>query len=156
MKIVISLLNKFKVLIARYFPRFYAFLLRYKKIIKFLVAGAMTGGMDLLVLYLLHGLGHMEIVRATSLAFIFSLWLSFRLQKVWTFSNHSQEDFYKQMFLYLGVIFINLNLNAWAMHLLVNRYQVWYLLAQLIVSAFIGLESFLVYRFIIFRQNYKK
>ena len=49
--------------------------------------------------------------------------------------------------------FIGLNLNGALMHLLVNEYNVWYLLAQVIVSVVIGTYNFFIYRFIIFKKN---
>jgi len=39
------------------------------------------------------------------------------------------------------------------MHLLVNRYQVWYLLAQIIVNLALAVSNFLVYKFIVFKIN---
>ena len=90
------------------------------------------------------------------MAFMISFIVSFSLQKYWAFDSHGKEHLHVQFALYLGIAFVNLNINGWAMHILVNHYKIWYLLAQVIVSGCIGLESFLTYKFIIFRNRQNK
>jgi hypothetical protein len=46
-----------------------------------------------------------------------------------------------------------LNLNGLGMHLLVNRFQVWYILSQVIVNLAIAFYNYAVYKFIIFRSS---
>lgn len=134
-------------------PSFYRRLMKRKSIVKYLVAGAFTTVLDLFSLFMLHGVFHFGIVFSTTLAFIMSLWLSFYIQKVWTFNHHGHSRAARQAGLYFVAIFINLNLNAFAMHVLVTDWQIWYILAQIMVGAALSLESFFVYRFIVFRKH---
>ncbi len=156
MMIFLKFLTKSKELVAQRYPRLSAPLLRHKSIIKFLMSGVMAGVVDLSVLFILHGLLNISVVIATSAAYIASFWLSFYLQKFWTFCNHNKQHVYKQLVLYFLFAFINLNLNGYLMHIMVNRWQVWYLGAQIIVSLAIGFDSFLLYKFIVFRKHHEE
>jgi len=154
MNLFLKLFSQLKHFVAKHHPRVYSRLLSHKSIVKFSMSGPIAGAVDLLVLYILHGLLNISVIWSTSLAYILSFWVSFYLQKFWTFCNHNKKHVYRQLGLYFLFAFINLNLNGYLMHITVNRYQVWYLLAQLIVSLAIGLESYVVYRFIIFRKHH--
>jgi len=136
-------------------PRVYGFCEARKKIIKFVIAGCIAGGSDLVFLYIFHGLLHWTILIATSVAFILSFVVSFTLQKFWTFRDYRQDKMMGQLLMYLLTGFIALNLNGFFMHLLVNEFRVWYLLSQFVVNLFLGLSNFLVYKFIIFKHRHE-
>jgi putative flippase GtrA len=154
MKIFIQLFSQLKNFGSRRYPRLYQKLWRHKSIVKFFISGPVAGAVDLLVLFVLHGLCHVSVIWATSIAYILSFGVSFYLQKFWTFCNYNRRHVYRQLILYFLFAFINLNINGYLMHILVNRFQVWYLLAQIIVSLIISLDSFLVYKFIVFRHRH--
>jgi putative flippase GtrA len=152
-----KLLQRLKDRVRRLSPAFWQRQKQRKSIVKFIIIGFSVGALDLISLYIFHGLFRIEIVRATSLAFLVSFTLSFSLQKFYTFSNNhlTQRVFSRQIALYLAVNFININLNGAAMFFMVKHFHVWYLLSQLIVSSLIGLVSFVSYKFVIFRQPAK-
>jgi putative flippase GtrA len=79
--------------------------------------------------------------------------VSFNLQKFWTFRNYRHDKVIHQLFVYILNAFIGLNLNGLFMHILVNRYNIWYLLSQIIVNVVIGFWNFIVYKFIVFRTS---
>ena len=135
-------------------PHFYQKLSRRRTFVKYLVAGAFTGTLDLFSLFILHGVLRVGVVIATTGAYFASLGLSFYLQRVWTFNNNSDRKLYYQAGLYFGTISVNLIINGAGMHLLVNHAHIQYILAQLLVDAFLATESFVVYRFIVFRQGF--
>lgn len=142
---------KFRNFLSNRFPKTYCFCDRQKSIVKFLITGCLAGGTDLIFLFAFHGLFKWPIVLSTSLAFICSFAISFTLQKLWTFRNFSQEKVVSQFILYILNALIGLNLNGFLMHLLVNEYGVWYILAQIIVNLAIGFYNFLVYKSIVFK-----
>jgi len=133
------------------FPRLYEFGQKNKSIIKFIIAGGLAGGTDLILLFVFHGLLKIEIVLSTSSAFILSFLVSFGLQKFWTFRNYCQDKVVQQLFLYIINALLGLYLNGLGMHLLVNKYALWYILAQIIVNLFLAVMNFIVYKFIIFK-----
>jgi putative flippase GtrA len=122
-------------------------------VIKFFFAGSSAAAVDLLFLFLFHGIFHWGLVLSSSLAFILSFVVSFTLQKFWTFRNYSQKKMPIQFVLYIGNAFIGLNLNGVLMHLFVNKFGAWYLLAQIVVNLLIGVYNFFVYKFIVFRKK---
>ncbi|MCF7860418.1 GtrA family protein [Patescibacteria group bacterium] len=152
MSIINNLYKRFGKFFASSYPKIFNFCEKRKAIIKFFVAGSSAAAVDLLALYLFHGLFRWEIVLSTSLAFLLSFFVSFSLQKLWTFRNYNNKRLAHQLVLYIGAAFISMNLNALAMHLLVNNWQVWYLLAQIIVNIFLGVINFFTYKFIVFRH----
>jgi putative flippase GtrA len=135
-------------------PAVYDFCSRHKSVVKFTIAGGLASVVDLILLYFFHDPLGLDIVVAATLAFILSFLISFSLQKFWTFRDYGRGRTAGQFLLYFVNAVIGLNLNGFLMHLLVNRYGVWYLLAQVIVIGAIGLGNFLVYKFIIFKKKY--
>ena len=95
----------------------------------------------------------MDIVISTSLAFILAFIVSFTLQKFWTFRDYSQNKVFRQLAVYLANSFLGLSLNGYFMHLLVNKFDIWYILAQIIVNLTLAVWNYVVYRFLVFRNN---
>jgi putative flippase GtrA len=145
--------NRFRQYFSGHWPATYDFCNNRKSLIKFALAGCLSGGTDLLLLYIFHGLGKMEIVWATSSAFILSFLISFSLQKFWTFRNYYSGKILSQLLLYLVNAGLGLYFNGLGMRLLVKQYLVWYLWAQLIVNLALGAWNFIIYKFVIFTHH---
>lgn len=152
MKLVDRAYFSFRNFFARYFPALYSFCETKKKMCKFIFSGTLTGFSDLLFLFLFHGVLDLGIIFSTSAAFVLSFSISFFLQKIWTFRNQDKDALIHQLSIYFFNAFLDLNINALMMHTLVNRFGVWYILAQLGVNALIGSLNFFVYKFIIFKK----
>ncbi len=153
MPLVNSLYFKFRHFFSSRYPRLYDICNRHKAVVKFIFAGGLAGGTDLVLLYIFHGLFGLGLVFSTSAAFILSFLVSFTLQKFWTFRNFRQDKMVGQLFIYILNAFIGLNLNGFFMHTLVRKYAIWYLLAQIIVNLMIGVWNFIIYKFIVFRTD---
>lgn len=146
---------KFRQSLSRDWPSFYRLCEKRKAIIKFILVGSLSGGLDLVLLYVFYSLWGWGIVWSTSVAFIFALLVSFTLQKLWTFRDYDHNRLAGQISLYSVNAFIGININGFLMHLLVNKYGLWYLLAQIMVNVFIAVQNFLVYKFIVFKAKHK-
>lgn len=127
-------------------------LFSYKRLIKYIISGGTAATTDLFLLFLFHDVLEINVVVAATLAFIAAFFVSFYLQKFWTFRDNSRDKIKQQMGIYFIVGAVNTVINAWGMNLLVNGWQVWYLLAQVIVAGSIALYNFAIYRFIIFKK----
>lgn len=134
-------------------PGLMRFFHRHRSIAKFYLSGCVSGGLDLILLFIFYDIVHLEIVQATTISFILCFAISFFLQKTWTFRNRSNRRVVRQMAMYFAVGFLNLNLNGFLMHLLVNRLDIWYLLSQLMVNLLLGGGNYLCSRFIIFKKQ---
>jgi len=155
MKLVDKIYFFWRNFFARHFPVFYGFCEIRKKLCKFIISGTLSGLLDLVLLFLFHGYFKIGIVLATSMAFIISFALSFFLQKIWTFRNQDKNKLIHQVGIYFFNAFLDLNINALLMHALVNRFNLWYLFAQLAVNMSMGSLNFFVYKFIIFKKEEK-
>lgn len=153
MPLINSLYFRFKNFFSAHWPNLFAHCEKRKSVIKFIFAGSSAAAVDLIFLYLFHGLFKWELVLSTSLAFILSFVVSFTLQKFWTFRNYSQKKIPIQFVLYITNAFIGLNLNGIMMHYSVNKMHVWYLFAQILVNIIIGVYNFFIYKFIVFRKH---
>ncbi len=129
---------------------------KYFRVIKYLLAGGTATLVNLILLYFLTEFFHLWYLISSALAFIASFFVSFYLQKFWTFVDRDKEKILRQMVFYLAVASLNLFFNLVMMYFLVEAAGLWYMLAQLITGALIASESYLVYKFFIFNQSSKK
>lgn len=125
-------------------------LLKYKQIIKYLIAGGAATLVDLSLLYFLTDILGIWYLISAVLAFGGAFFVSFFLQKFWTFRDSDKEIIYRQMRLYLAVALANFIINTALMYILVDGFKIWYMLAQFMVSSLIAFESYLVYKFFVF------
>ena len=127
-------------------------LFSYKRLIKYVISGGTAATTDLFLLFIFYEVLEINVVAAATLAFMAAFFVSFYLQKFWTFRDNSKDKIKRQMLVYFAVGAVNTFVNAWAMDLLVNSWHVWYLLAQIIASGTIALYSFIIYKFFIFAK----
>ncbi|MFH0955625.1 MAG: GtrA family protein [Candidatus Falkowbacteria bacterium] len=130
-------------------------LLKYKQVIKYLIAGGTAAFTDLSLLYILTDILGIWYLISACLAFAVAFFVSFFLQKFWTFRDADKEIMYKQMGVYLAVALANLALNGALMYVFVDGFKIWYMLAQFIISGLIATESYLVYKIFIFNKAVK-
>lgn len=124
----------------------------YKRLVKYVISGGTAAATDLFLLFFLYDVLEINVIISATLAFVAAFFVSFFLQKFWTFRDNSKDKIKQQMGVYFAVGAVNTVINAWAMDLLVNSWHVWYLLAQVIVSGLIALYSFIIYKFLIFKR----
>ncbi len=153
MRLINKIYYRFRYFLSSRFPRTYGFCDSRKSIVKFIIAGSLAAAVDLIFLFIFHGLLKLAIVPSTTLAYILSLLVSFTLQKFWTFRNHNREKMFGQLGLYILNTFLGLYLNGLFMYHLVAGFHIWYILAQVMVNLVIGLWNFFIYKLIIFRNN---
>src|SRR5680860_531298 len=153
MKFINKMYAKVRKIFSGKYPKLYGICENRKSQIKFFFAGSSAALVNLIFLLVFHGWFKWGLVLSTSLAFIVSFFLSFTLQKFWAFRNYHYGKIPVQFVLYIINALIGLSINGFLMHLLVNKWGIWYLLAQVGVSMIIGLYNYLIYRFVIFRKK---
>ena len=151
------LVNKFYIKLYRFinrrFPACFCYCRDKKSVVKFFISGTLASSVDLLFLFIFHGLFDLGIVLSTSISFLLSFLVSFYLQKLWTFRDADEKKMPRQLVLYLLNSFLSLNLNGFGMHVLATQFGIWYLLSQVIVNLILGSLNFFIYKFIIFRHD---
>lgn len=153
MKLIDSLYFKIRNRFAFRLPVLYSYCDCHKSFLKFFLAGCFSGTLDIVFLFVLHGLFKVGLVFSTSFAFMLAFFVSFFLQKRWTFRQFDHKHTGKQLSTYLANAFLGLNINGLLMHLLVIRFGFWYILSQMAVNLVIGLYNFFIYKYLIFRKR---
>ncbi len=131
---------------------FYIALLKLKKYLKFFISGSLAALVNLGMLYVFHGVLEIPVVLAASLSFVLAFVVSFTLQKFWTFADMGSERIYGQLSRYLLVGLFGLWLNAFGIHILTERFGVFYLLAEVFLTIVLAIFNYFLYR-LIFRKD---
>lgn len=126
---------------------------KYYGLFKYLVSGGSAAVVSLGTLYLLTEYAHFHYLLSAVLSFIVAFFVSFLLQKFWTFQNKGREDMHVQLAAFLLVSLGNLALNTLLIYTFVEVFHLWYLLAALISGGLIAVESFFIYRYFIFVEG---
>ncbi len=125
-------------------------IIKHQRPVKYLIAGGTAAFVDLTLIYFFTDILGVWYLLSACLAFVIAFFVSFFLQKFWTFSDKDKERMYKQMTVYLIVSLTNLIINTIGMYVLVDGFKVWYMLAQFIISGLMASESYIISRFFIF------
>lgn len=127
-----------------------------RQFVKYIIGGCTAAIVDLLLLYVFTDIFGLWVIYSATLAFLVAFFVSFYIQKFWTFRDNRKKGAYKQMAMYFGVGTVNLGINAGGMFVLVERFGVPYILAQIVIGSLIAVSSFIIYRFVIFRKKTKE
>lgn len=125
---------------------------KYKLFIKFGIAGVIATATHFTLLIILTDVFGLWYLASTSLAFLVAFMVSFFSQKFWTFRDKEKQGMYKQMGGYFLVVSSGMVVNAAGMYALVDYADLYYLIAQVIMSALVAVYNFMMYRFVIFKR----
>lgn len=134
-------------------PKIFRLLNRHKIVVKYFLAGGAAVTVNLLFLYFLTELFEIWYVISSIVAFFVSLLTGFWLQKFWTFRDNNVRHIKRQMAMYSTVGVLNLVLGPTLLYAFVETFNIWYMLAQLLVMAVLAIESYLINRFITFKKD---
>lgn len=134
-------------------PIIYDNVFKHRQIIKYLIAGGTSTFIDLLIYYVLTYFAGLWYVASSISSFVIAFWISFGLQKFWTFRNKSVENMAKQTYLYFFTAIINLGISTLLIYLFVDYVHIHKLISKIFASATVAGESFFVYRYFIFAKD---
>ncbi len=130
-------------------------------IIKYLISGSTSAFIDLFILHLLDTYTGFHYLISVNLAFLCAFFMSFFLQKYWTFSDKTQGRTKIQMIMYFTISAINVSVNSFLIHTILNNFSVPTIfilrpvvIAQIIAAFFVATESFFIYRYLIFKKKH--
>ena len=129
---------------------------KYAKVMRFLISGGMATFVNIGLLYVFTDLIRIWYVLSAALAFIFAFVVSFTMQKFWTFKDASKENVHRQALVYFLAGLANLGLNSLLIYILVEYSGLHYLMSQIIISAFIAIENYFIYQFLVFNKKMAK
>jgi putative flippase GtrA len=127
---------------------------------RYLISGGTAAFVDLFLLHIFDAYFGFHYLISVNLAFIIAFFVSFSMQKHWTFKDSNNKDVKKQIIKYFIVSIINVFINSIFISLLLHINIIPELpiirplvAAQIIASIIIAFESFVIYRFFIFNRN---
>jgi glycosyltransferase involved in cell wall biosynthesis/putative flippase GtrA len=153
MKSVKIFYNLIKRIFRQKAPGIFKLMDKNKVIIKYLFAGTTATTVDLVLLFSLTNYFYFHYLVSAVIAFVFAFFVSFYLQKFWTFRDGDKSVIYKQMSMYLTLGLTNLSANSLIMYVLVDHIGVMYIIAQIFTGLLLSIINFLVYRLIIFNKK---
>lgn len=126
---------------------------RLAKVFRYVISGGIATFVDFIFLYFFTDFLHIWYLLSAIVAFILAFFVSFFLQKYWTFGDDSSDRVHKQMIIYLSVAGTNLCVNTLLMYLFVHYVNLHYMVAQFIISGFIAISSFFIFREVVFKKK---
>ncbi len=134
-------------------PILYNNAFRHRQIIKFLIAGGTSTSIDIFVFTaLIYWVGLWYIASSIS-SFIIAFWVSFGLQKFWTFRDKNTEKLMTQTYLYFFVAIANLGISTLLIYIFVDYIHIHKFISKVIANIIIATESFFIYRYFIFAKR---
>ena len=122
----------------------------FHSLFKYVVSGGSSACANLVVLYLLTEYAHVHYLQSAVLSFFVAFFISFLLQKFWTFQDMRKEVIHQQMMWYLGLSLINLLINTLLIYSLVEYMHLWYVAAAVVSGALLAISNFFIYKHVIF------
>lgn len=134
-------------------PEVYEKVLKHGQIVKFLLAGGTGAFVDLSTFYLFTYVIGLWYVASSALSFTAAFWVSFGLHKFWTFRDRDTHKIAKQTALYFLVAIANLCISTMLIYFFVDYLSVHKFISKICASAIIAIESFIIYRYVIFAKG---
>jgi putative flippase GtrA len=128
----------------------------YGRIIRFIISGGTGAAVNLSVLAVLVEYFGWYAVYGSIGSFVCAFFVSFSLQKLWTYKNYNKEAAGMQMAIYLGIQLVNLGINTGLMYFFIEYTPLHYLAAQIITLGLIAVESYFLYTHVVFKEQNSK
>ena len=124
-------------------------------VVKFIFVGCFVALVQMILLYVFHGLIGLPSLTASTIAFIFSIFTNFLLQKFWTFQDFSIDRTPQQLSIFLLNSFFNLLINFFLIYVFIEKMIINAYIAQAITLILIAIFNFFIYKKIIFKFNHE-
>lgn len=123
---------------------------RHKQIMKFVVSGGIAAAVNFFLLYLCTDFFQIWYMESLWIAYVVTFFVSFSLQRLWTFKDTSGNKVHKQLGIYFAVAVVGIIANSALMYYFVDGLRMHYLGAQFISLGLISTVNYFVYRKFIF------
>lgn len=123
-----------------------------KQFLRYIVIGFLGTGLDFLFVYLFVEYLHLHYLLSALISIALVLFLSFSLNKYWTFDNQEKKYFY-QLFKYILASSVSWGINLTVLTMLVEVFAMRYLLAKVFATAAALIWNFLIARNWVFKAR---
>lgn len=135
------------------YPAIFRLLHRHKTGVKYIFAGGTAALVNLFFLFVLTDIFGLWYLISSLVAFIISLLTSFFLQKFWTFRDRGWQRIKKQSAIYIALGGADFILTPVLLYTLVEKFNLWYLPAAVIVMGGLAMGNYLINKFITFKKR---
>src|SRR3989344_5539633 len=122
------------------------------QIMRYIISGGSGAVVNLATLFVLVHFFQIWYLLSVVLAFVVAFFVSFSMQKFFTFNERGLERIKQQSILYLGIQIFNLGVNAMFMYISVDILNIHYLISQFFILGFIAAYSFFIFKHFIFNR----
>ena len=136
----------------RKFYKFSLYLYNHR-VVRFLFSGGSATAANVIPLFVLVHFFYMWYLLAAVVAFTVATFVSFTLQKFFTFNDYTKSGTGKQATLYLGFQVFNLCINTLLMYVGVDLLNIQYIIAQVLISGIMAVYNFFVYKHLVFTPD---
>ncbi|MFA6006409.1 MAG: GtrA family protein [Candidatus Paceibacterota bacterium] len=134
------------------FPRIDKYTRAHRRVIKYIIAGGTSAWTDIALLFAFtHFLG-IHYIYSSIIAWIIAFWISFFLQKFWTFGKRTLKGAHRELIIYFSVALINLAINTYALYVFVEFLHINYLISQIIIGLATAVVTYSINKFFIFKH----
>lgn len=123
-----------------------------QKVARYMISGLTVLGFQVSLVYLFTSILNIWYLASSMLAFWLAFMLSFVLQKLWTFQNKERKKVPFQLFNFFLFSIFGLTFNTALIYLLVDIFNLHYMISQLIAIFIVATSGFFVYG-IIFKKD---
>jgi putative flippase GtrA len=123
-----------------------------KQFAKYVSVGLVATALDFGILYLLVEYGHLFYLLAAVISVSIVLWISFTLNKYWTFENF-EKKYFQQFLKYCISHAIALAVSLAILAFLVQVFHLWYLFAKVFATVGAAITNFLLVKNFIFSRS---
>ncbi|WP_330203990.1 GtrA family protein [Cyanobacterium sp. Dongsha4] len=104
------------------------------RIFRFLGVGGFCAGLSLIIMYVLTSIIHINYLISTVITIVVTNFIGFYLNKYYTFQT-KKKLFWRELWKYYSVMLSSYILNVFAMYVLVDLVNIWYLYANILLMA---------------------
>ncbi len=122
------------------------------RIFRFLGVGGFCAGLSLIIMYILTSLIHINYLISTIITILTTNFIGFYLNKYYTFQT-KKKLFWRELWKYYSVMLSSYILNVFAMYILVDLVNIWYLYANILLMAILTPFNYFFHKKWSFRKN---
>lgn len=123
------------------------------RVLRYLISGGSAAVTNLVVLFILVHFFHIWYLFSAVLSFAVAVFVSFLMQKFFTFNDYTKYKIKRQSALYLGIQIFNLGPNALLLYIAVDKFHIHYLISQIVVLGIIAVYSFFLFKHLVFTPD---
>gem|GEM_PF-1696224 len=119
-------------------------------ILRYIISGGLSSAVDILLFSFFIRVFGLHYILSASISVTISFVIRFYLQKVFAFKDRNL-DVYRQVLMYSILYILSIIMTTVLLYIFIDKFNIWYVMAQIIAIGIVAVVSFFVYRFIIFK-----